>query len=243
MQHRLTHALTRLSASPFRVLAYILHATYLERVYKPRLQRQRALEDFTDEVIAKLPRHSLSVTGARMDPMNLIFIAEESQLKLAFRAAGWHRASPASPIHLVYGLLTAATGRSYPTGPFTPLFVSIGLQDFAFQQPTTQNSFRERHHIRIWRTGIVLPGNKRIWVGAASFDVQLKVQFRPPFIHHAIDPDIDGERDFIVHSLEEAGAYHLKNVTFSEPVPVANPRANAYGARYNTDGQAAVVLV
>src|SRR5882757_6979917 len=109
--------ITRLSVSPFRFVAYILHATGLEHIYKPRFTRYSALLDLTDEVIAKLPRYSHSMTGVQADPVNLIFVAAEVDLKLAFKAAKWYRANPASPIHLLYGMLMVFLKRSYRTGP------------------------------------------------------------------------------------------------------------------------------
>lgn len=235
--------ITRLSIAPFRVMAYVLHATGLDHIYKPRFERHSALTYLTDDFVAKLPKHSMSVMGARMDPMNLIIVGTEYQIKRTFKAAGWHRANPASPIHLLFGLISVLTGRSYESGPFTPHYVNIGLQDFAYQMQTEKRSFSQRHHLRIWRTGTVLPDGKRIWVAASSFDTALKVQLTPPFIHHSIDPDIDGERSFIVRSLEDHGGYRLKSVNMADPITKQKPRANAYGAKYFTDGKAVVVEI
>lgn len=234
---------TRLSVSPFRLMAYVMHATGLDYIYKIRLERHLALQYLTDDIVDKLPKHSMSMTGARMDPMNLVIVGTEYQIKHTFRAAGWHRANPASPVHLLYGLISVVAGRSYASGPFTPHFVNIGLQDFAFQMQTQKKSFSQRHHLRIWRTGKILPDGKRIWVASSSFDTCLKVQLTPPFIHHAIDPDIDAERDFIVRSLENFGAYRLKSIPMFDAIPKGKPSANAYGAKYFTDGKAVVVEV
>lgn len=235
--------LTRLSVSPFRLVSYVLHATGLDHIYKPHFTRHSALLEINDAVIAKLPKHSLSVTGARMDPMNLVFVGSELDIKLAFKDAGWFRANPASPVHLLYGLLTVITGRSYQTGPFSPHFISIGLQDFAFQKTTRGKSFKQRHHLRIWRTGIVLPEKTRVWVGTSSFDTKLKLQLTPPYIHHTIDPDIDAEREFVVRSLENQGAFMLKHIRLNVAVPADVQRKNAHGSTYFTDGKAAVVEV
>jgi hypothetical protein len=236
-------ALTRLSVSPFRVVAYVFHATGLEHFYKPHFTRYSALLDLTDEVVAKLPKHSLSITGARMDLMNLIFVGSERDIKRTFRQAGWNSAHPASPLHAIYGLLSMGLRRSYHSGPFTPQYVNIGLQDMAFQQLTRKNSFGQRHHLRVWRTGVVLPGAKRVWVGAASFDMRLKLQFRAPWLHHETNPDLDLERDFVVSSLESAGAAKVKTVVMGAAATEAKPYRNAYGAKYLTDGKAEVVQV
>jgi hypothetical protein len=199
--------------------------------------------DLTDDVIAKLPQHCFSITGVQMDPMNLIFVGTELDIKIAFRAAGWHRANPASPLHLLYGLMTALLKRPYRTGPFTPLYVNIALQDLAYQQTTRDGNFRQRHHLRIWRTGIILPSKKRIWVGAASFDTSLKIQPTPPFIHHAIDPNLDRERDRVASSLQDHGVLRLKSVPLNPPVLASQPHSNGYGAKYYTDGRAVVLEV
>jgi hypothetical protein len=235
--------ITRLSVSPFRLIALILHATGLERLYKPRFTRYSALLDLTDEVVAKLPKHSMSISGARMDLMNLIFVGSEVDIKLAFKAAGWHGAHPASPLHLIYNIFTTLLHRNYDSGPFLPHYVNIGLQDMSFQQLTPAKTFGQRHHLRIFRTGIKLPGKKRVWVGAACFDTRVKVQLRPPFVHHGTDPDLDKEREYVVRSLEQVGVARLKTVTMNEPTTTDRPYQNAHGAKYYTDGLAVVVQV
>ncbi len=231
----------RVSFSPFRIIAYFLHATGLERFYKPRFMRHTSLMDLTDEVAARLPKSCYSLTGAKMDPMNLVFVGRDADVKLAFRRAGWHRANPATPFHILYGVLTLLARRPYHTGPFTPLFVNIGLQDLAYQQVTKEGSFKRRHHVRIWRTGMILPGEKRVWVAAASFDTRIKIQATPPFVHHAIDPNLDHERSFVVRALEAQGGIYLRGVQMNDPVLASKTATNGYGAEYFTDGQAAVV--
>ena len=233
----------RVSFSPFRIVAYILHATGLEYIYKPRFMRHTSVMDFNDEVVNRLPKHCFSLSGAKMDPMNVIFVGSDADIRRTFRKAGWHRANPASPLHLLYTLFTTIAKRPYRTGPFTPLFVNIGLQDLAYQKTLRDGTQRRRHHIRIWRTGLVLPGERRVWVAAGSFDTSLKVQVTPPFIHHAIDPNLDTERAYIVRELEKRGALYLKTVAMTEPVLASRMRSNGYGARYFTDGRAVVVEV
>lgn len=242
-QPAVKHIARRVSFSPFRIVAYILHATGLERFYKPRFMRSTSLSVLTDELAERLPRNCYSVTGAKMDPMNLVFVGREHDLKRSFRRAGWHRANPASPFHLLYGAITLLARRPYRTGPFTPLFVNIGLQDLAYQRVEKNGSFKRRHHIRIWRTGLMMPGDRRVWVAAASFDTRIKIQVTPPFIHHAIDPDLDAERQYIVDCLEKSGGHPVRSVVMNEPVAPNDNQTNGYGAAYFTDGRAMIVEV
>jgi hypothetical protein len=232
---------SRLSASPFRLVAFVLHATGLERFYKPRFTRYSALMELTDQVVARLPKYCYTVSGAQNDPMNLIFVAGEADLKATFKEAGWYRANPASPIHVAYGLIMALMKRSYNTGPFAPLYVNIALQDLAYQQSTITKSFRQRHHLRVWRTGIVLPGGKRVWVGSASLESGMRWTFAVPFWSHQLDPNIDAERSHVALTLQNQGASRIKTVSMTEAVMASKPRRNAFGSHYFTDGQAVVV--
>ena len=231
----------RIGIVPLRVVAYLLHATGMEKIYKPRFIRHSTLIDLTDDVVKQLPSFSQSMTGGIMDPINLIFIGKERDIKRAFKRSGWHGAHPANPILLIFGALTGATKRTYRQGPFSPHFVNIGLQDMGFQKLARKQNFSERHHIRIWKSGIVLPGEKRLWIAAASFDTKLKVQFAPPFIHHEIDPNLDAERDMIVRTLSDVGAFRLKSVSMNKPVYASEQIENASGGKYFTDGRAVVV--
>lgn len=230
----------RVSFGPFRLVAFLLHVTGLEYIYKPQFLRASTLDQLDDKVVARLPKYCYTVTGARMDPVNLVFVGTDRQLKMAFKAAGWHRAHPASPLHLLYGLMTYLTRRPYHSGPFTPFFVNIGLQDLSFQK-TLDGKFSHRHHMRVWKTGVTLPNGKRVWVAAASLDVNLKIQPTYPFVHHSIDPNLDAEREFIVEELLATGARRVRSVPMTQPVLASKSKANAYGSRYFTDGRAVVV--
>jgi len=240
----LRRLITRVSISPFRIVAYLLHATGLEHVYKPRFSRYVSLLELTDDVVAKLPKHSQTVFGSAVDPMNLIFVGAEADLRQAFKTAKWSGAQPASPVSLVYGLLMVLMGKTYHNGPFTPLYVNIGLQDMAYQQSTHRTGFRSRHHLRIWRTGIKLSGGKWVWVAGASYDPDLKFMFKPPFILHHQDPDFDKERDYVVNTLEKTGlATKVKLVDMNPPISQRRMRGTALRAKYFTDGKAVVVEV
>lgn len=231
----------RIGIVPFRILAYILHATGLERFYKPRYIRHTALFELTDEIIECLPRYSQSMTGAKQDPINLIFVGNETQIKHTFRKAGWHGAHPANPIFMIFAGLSGATKQKYSQGPFTPHYVNIGLQDMGFQKLTSKQNFSQRHHIRIWKSGIVLRGDQRVWIAAASYDTRLKIQATPPFIHHEIDPNLDFERDMISLELEECGATRLKSIRMQDPIYASSMSENASGGKFFTDGRAVMV--
>lgn len=220
-----------------------MHMTTLEKIYKPRGWGRENHRKLNPEIISQLPKYSQFITGQKMDPINLIFIGTENGIKHAFEKAGWHSAHPSSPIHLFLGFLSGALNRPYKTGPFTPHFISVGLQDIAFQKGTRKNSFRQRHHIRIWRTKHHLSGGKQVWVAAASYDCALRVDVLPPFVHHHISADLDTERDYIARELLEQGHSMGEAVQMIPVIRKSHPDRNATGAKYYTDGQAQVVEI
>jgi hypothetical protein len=232
----------RISFGPFRVTAYLLHATGLERIYKPRFMREHsALSEIDDAVLARLPKYCHTISGAKGDPINLILVGNEPTIKQSFKLAGWRRANPASPIHVAYGLLMAVLKKSYETGPFAPLYVNIAVQDLAYQQPTDSKNYRERHHLRIWRTGIILSDGRRVWVGAAGCENGMRLGRSIPFYTHSLDPNIDGEREYIVRTLEEFGSKRIKSVAMTKPALASRPARNAHSCDYFTDGRAVIV--
>lgn len=232
---------SRLAIAPFRVIAYFFHATGLERFYKPRFARYAALTELDEALAERLPKYAHTISGAKSDPMNLVFVGDEVMLRRTFRQAKWRRAHPASPIHVTYALFKTIFRRSYERGPFAPLYVNIGLQDLAYQRSTVNNSSRERHHLRIWRTGIILSDGRRVWVAAAGRENGMRLALALPFWTHALDPNLDREREFVVGTLVKHGATRLKTLPMTSPVPASEPHKTVFGSQYYTDGRAAVV--
>lgn len=231
------------SIFPFRIVAFLFHATGLERVYKPRFTRHAALLEIDDAFIAGIPTHCRTITGAESDPINLIFIGDEKAIIKTFRNAGWHRANPASPVHLTYGLLSAVFKRSYKTGPFAPLYINIGLQDLAFQRSDNRSSFRERHHLRMWRTGTTLSDGQPVWLCAAGHEDGMKFTTAIPFYTHVLDPDLDTEREYVLDSLVKQGVVRLKYVNLNTNISITTPKKSVFGSLYYTDGRAAIAEV
>jgi uncharacterized protein (UPF0128 family) len=88
---------------------------------------------------------------------------------------------------------------------------------------------------------VELTTGEPIWVAAASFDSRLKIQFKPPFIHHFLDPNLDNEREYIVRDLVQSGSTKLQTVAMTEAFFASEPAKNASGNEYFTDGKAEVV--
>lgn len=178
-----------------------------------------------------IPRFSKTLAGANMEPVNLVLIGNRGSINKAFSGAGWYKANRLNPFRLFFGLLAIIFDRPYSHGPVTPLFVNRKLQNLAFQKPTPNESFRRRHHVRIWKMA------DNFWVASACYDDGIRFTWRPLFITHSVNAHIDAEREFVVKELTNSGSKFRQYF----PAEDAYGGKNAYGDRYDTDGQIAVV--
>jgi LssY-like putative type I secretion system component LssY len=87
------------------------------------------------------------------------------QLRATFAIAGW---SPCDPLGLgsSWRMVRAFVfNTSYPTAPFSTLYLFGRCQDIGFQK-AIDNSPRKRHHIRFWALSLAHVESK---LGTASF--------------------------------------------------------------------------
>ena len=62
----------------------------------------------------------------------------------------------------------------------------------------------QRHHLRLWKAPFRVEG-RELWVGAATHDTGFDRDQRNGAVTHKIDPEIDLEREYVAHSLEDTG--------------------------------------
>jgi type II secretory pathway component PulF len=77
-------------------------------------------------------------------------------------------------------------------------------QDYGWAHADPLMVVAARHHFRIWRAPFKV-GGRTVWAGAGTHDVGFDKDQRNGKITHKIDPNTDGERDYIGKSLEDMG--------------------------------------
>jgi hypothetical protein len=163
---------------------------------------------------------SFTVTGDGLpgDPVNLALIGTLQQLRSAFATAGWVEADRLGLASSWRMARAFVFNSSYPTAPFSTLFLFGRGQDIGFQK-SIDNSPRKRHHIRFWAQSLAHaedtvgtatfwlntdrpPGDASVlWVGAGTRDTGLSLTRLTFQITHATDDDTNAERDYIVAEL------------------------------------------
>jgi hypothetical protein len=169
--------------------------------------------------------------GIPGDPINFGLVGAEADIDCAFAAAGWQAANPVT-FHSSLAIVGSVVLRHpYPAAPVSPLFYLNRAEDLAFERAEGGSADR-RHHVRLWRVGGAL---RPIWLGSDSFDRGVGVSHYTFRVTHHIDPDLDGERDFLAAALANTGRV-ASDFQISGVGPMVAGR-NGGGDLYFTDGE------
>lgn len=230
-------------------VALILTYIFIAYVGLPALVR-------VHQALAKpnhVPTRSLTGDGWAVDPINLVVVARnEKDFVWAMQKAGWYRADERTLKNNFRMIYATIFNRPYPTAPFTPHYVFGRRQDLGFEIPIG-SSPRHRHHVRFWRLGTTLLDDehehqgfwrtllkrfvheeRQVWVGAATTDRGLTVQWRDLQINHSIDADTMSERQFVVDSLQTARM--LKDTVDIKAGEPLHTRHQGFGETIIADG-------
>jgi hypothetical protein len=177
------------------------------------------------------------------DPVNIGFEGSRAAVIAAFARIGWVQSDPLSLKDDMRMAEAVLLNRLYPRAPVSHLYLFNRPEDFAVEREL--GSVSRRDHARFWDTGRTDPKTKEeLWIGDASRDVAIKILYRhriPIGTTHRIDPNIDAERDGIVHSMQAKGL--AAAVVNEQGMGATTNGRNGGGDRFSTDGKVRVVLL
>jgi len=202
-------------------------------VFDPAVPAQvsAAARSGAKKLLASAPQRDSGKDGKPGDPLNLIIIGNERQIRQAFTAAGWEIPERETGSALMATVRAAISEQGYGKAPISDLYLYGQRENLGFEKML--NTFTKRHHLRLWRSPVRTAGGREIWIGAATHDSGIDIH--PGVVSHAIDPDLDLERAKVGADLILSGL-----VAGEELVTRANPLTNgltATGAPWKTDGQ------
>ncbi|MEP7132510.1 MAG: LssY C-terminal domain-containing protein [Acidobacteriota bacterium] len=213
-------AFTTLLLPSYALLAYVLLPAAWRHPASRVLQPPAERVTFTHE-------------GIPSDPLNVALIGQRESVIGAMRSAGWKLADP---ITFRSGLRDAHSvlfGRPYETAPMSTQYLWNRPQDLGFEK-TVGGSPRCRHHARFWRTASPADPSATLWIGAATYDLNVGVSYRTGEVMHHIDENVDKERARLFSDLEDAG--RLSGTSRVENYRAAGTGQNGGGDTYRTDG-------
>jgi hypothetical protein len=201
--------------------------------------------DDEDELRTLLEQLPCCVTNAdgteNGDPLNLVLIGDRDDIIAAFTRRQWH------PTEIIWSGSLWRTFRSFVAGsryrysPISALYLYGRPQDAAGQK--ARATIHERNHYRFWLSPIRFKG-KEVYVGQISRDIGVKFTLKSPTIStHAIDPDIDEARRYLVEDLLFSQAMNRIGFVKGAGAPTKDgPPTNLTGDAYYTDGLRAVLF-
>lgn len=200
----------------------------------------------------RVPEYTTAGDGLPGDPVNLALIGTLAELRAAFAALGWTEADRlglASSWRMAVAFLL---NRSYPSAPFSTLYLFGRRQDIGFQK-AIDGSPRKRHHVRFWslnlsrvestlgtpafwlKTDRPPDDQPALWVGAATRDTGFSLTWLSFQITHATAADTNAERDLIIADLTDSRLIGPVQ-SYDESAALPHKRVN----HYHFDGDVSV---
>lgn len=214
------------------IVSFILLWLATAYVFLPRVHKFLTRIYLPDYYIGR----AKSSEGLLGDPINIAVIGSKRQLRKAMLDAGWSEADKITP-KTVYKLVKSIIlKKSYPSAPVSNLKLFDKKQDLAFQIEINNNP-RVRHHVRFWKTpkGWYLPGGYEAdLLGAASYDKRVGLSLFTGQFKHTIDENIDEERDYVMHTIQNTDV--VKDINVVSRFTTAYHHRNGGGDSVRTDG-------
>ncbi len=172
------------------------------------------------------------------DMTNLMFIGSPQQLEKVFKDAGWDTAQALDGQSKLETFRAIAELRGYSEAPVSLLTLDGQKPDYVFQKQN--NTFAQRHHLRIWRRPGTF-GGQPVWVCSATHDTGIAFSEENRTFIHQIDTQIDKERAKVVNDLLFTGG--VKSLALVDRAAVPTKSSNATGDALETDARMAVLIL
>ena len=180
--------------------------------------------------------------GNEGDLVNFVIVGNEKQVTAAFKSAGWVLPDKTNQDAVVSALIATLNKQAYVTVPMSTLFLFGRGQDYGYARAEAVKVIGERDHFRIWQTPFKGPKGETLWAGAGTHDIGIEKDNRKEnAITHKIDANVDGERDFIVQTLQQIGAVQATGY-LDRPKQVKLTKT-ATGGEIKSDGRTLVIVL
>lgn len=216
------------------------HVT-VELVKGPERAAQNvAVTPFTQALLDSVPTRVQDADGNLGDRVNFVIVGSQARLEAAFKEAGWVAVDRTKKDAVMRGLLSSLSKSAYVTLPMSELMLFGRVQDYGLAQGDPVRVVASRHHLRIWRAPFTLDGQV-VWAGAGTHDIGFDRDQRNGNLTHKIDPDTDGEREYIGQSLQQTGlVIKLDYMRAAKPITLAK---TAHGEEFTSDGRTLIIYL
>lgn len=216
------------------ILVYFVIAYVLMPLVWKRYERRHPWVD-------QMPGVTQTASGIPGDPLNLVLVGTEAEVRKILATAGWHAADALGLLSDARIAVDTVLKRPYEQAPVSRLYLFGRVEDLAFEQPVGDDP-RRRHHVRFWRWDITTDGNQRSrWLGAVTFDAGVGFSHTTGQITHHIAPDVDAERDRLLEQLRQT--QRLQESELIDDFHKMRSGRNGGGDPWHTDGRLALGVI
>ena len=211
----------------------------LHQVYSPAVTGELPAEarSAIAKLLADAPQRASGKTGKPGDPLNLIFVGSQAEILHAFEQAGWEIPEQSTQGSISRSTRAAIQDVGYGKAPVSDLYLYGKKEELAFEKMF--NTFTKRHHLRLWQTPVKTPDGRGIWLAASTHDIGIDVH--PGVVSHAIDPNIDLEREKVGADLRVTGEVVAEQLV-TRPNPLSQGMT-ATGGTWSTDGHLRAIVL
>ncbi len=195
---------------------------------------------FTQDQLDQIPVRVQDAEGNQGDRVNFIIVGSENRVTSALAAAGWVTVDKTKKDAVIRGLLGSLSKQAYVTMPMSELQMFGRSQDYGYAQGDPVRVVASRHHFRIWKAPFTA-GTETVWVGAGTHDIGFDRDQRNGNITHKIDPDTDGEREYIGQSLQQTGM--VVKTEYLRAKNAVEKAKTAHGEEFHSDGRTIVIYL
>ena len=199
-----------------------------------------ALDAALRKNIDDLPRRVNDQFNNPGDMVNFVLVGSQQQVQSALEAAEWRVADIDNKEAVLKAVLETYQKKDYLQMPMSQLYLFGRKQDFGYELAAAYSVVASRHHFRIWKAPSAWNGQP-MWAGAGTHDIGFEKDQRNGSVTHKIDPAVDGERDNIGQTLQQAGK--VKSMSYYLPPDPVQGAKNATGGGYHSDGRILVIVL
>src|SRR5882757_7573357 len=184
--------------------------------------------------LASLPMVTRTGDGIPGDALNVGLVGNREDVTRAMHAAEWFPADPITLRTSIEIIGSVMLDRPYHDAPVSPLYYQGKKEQLAFEKPDGKSADR-RHHVRFWQVLDKGTDGRPVWLGSVTFDRRVGLSHDTGQVTHHIGPNIDAERDLLMHDLRAADLVEaFFQISGIGPTLLAR---NGEGDPYYTDGE------
>jgi LssY C-terminus len=198
-----------------------------------------ALPRLTQAMLDQIPARIGDAAGNPGDRVNFLILGSEQAVEKVFQTAGWVKVDRSVGDAVLHGLLLSLSKQAYLTLPMSVLYLFGRPQDYGYAHAEPVSVVASRNHLRLWKAPFQVEG-QTLWAGAATHDIGFERDQRNGGVTHKIDPEVDGEREYVAQSLNDTGL--VARVDYMTAAnPVIKEAKTATGGGFRSDGRTLIL--